>query len=142
MGGRGAYFQKGGFSVQDYESTGEFIQGIKVIRHKFDDHASLPQMSNTPGTMYILKNSQGFKNVGIYGQDRRIQKEIHINVVKNSHGHTNRFRDGHKIKLKRNVAHIHHWRGGRANNVHYLTKKDIKKYGNVITQIGGSLYEK
>lgn len=141
MGGRGAYYQKGGFSVQEYEATGELIQGIKVIVHKTDDHASLPQMSNTPGTIYILKNSQGYKSMGIYGPDRRIRKEIDLNITRNSHGHKNRFRDGHIEYLSRKVAHIHHWRGGRLNNVHYLTKKDIKKYGSIITQLGGKLYE-
>ncbi len=141
MDGRGSYFQRGGFSVQEYEATGEAIQGVKVIQHKTDDHASLPQMSNTPGTVYILKNSNGYKRVGIYGPDRRVRKEIDLNVSRNSHGHKNRFRDGRTVKLRRDVAHIHHWRGGRNNNVHYLTQKDIKQHGKLITQLEGKLHE-
>lgn len=141
MGGRGAYFQRGGFSVYEYQATGETISGFKVISHKTDDHASIPMMSNTPNTVYILKTSQGYKTIAVYGPDRRIRKEIDLNINLNSHGHKNRYRDGRIENLNRRVAHIHHWRGGRLNNVHYLTKKDIKQYGAAIIQMGGRLYE-
>lgn len=134
MGGRGTYSQRGGFKIYEYESTGERIEGFKVIKHKTDSHASLPQMSNTPGTVYILKSGNHYKSIGIYGDDRRLKKEINI-----SHGHTNVYANGKVEKLKRGVAHIHHWQGGRQANVRYLTAKEIKKYGKAIIKMGGKL---
>lgn len=134
LGGRGAYFQHGGFSVQEYVSTGKTIDGYKVIRHKTKDQASLPQMSNTPGTVYILENSKGYKSIGIYGDDRRLRKEIDLR-----HGHTNRPASGKIERLRRGVAHVHNIRGGRGNNVRYMTKKEIKKYGALVIKLGGAV---
>ena len=69
----------------------------------------------------------------MYGQDRRLRKEINLNIDSvRGHGHNG---------LKRTVAHIHHWRGGRDNNVHYLSKKDIKQFGKTIESLGGKLRE-
>lgn len=51
IGGGGAYSQHRGFSKCEYMATGKVIEGFKVIQHKTDDHASLPQMSNTLGTV-------------------------------------------------------------------------------------------
>lgn len=137
MGGRGAYYQRGGFSVYEYEATGETLEGFKVIRHKTNGHASLPQMSNTPGTVYILQNGDGhYKSMGIYGADRRLRKQIDIHRK-----HTNRYKSGKRVVLKKGVAHVHNWRGGRNSNVRYMTKKEIKKYGKAIVLMGGKLHE-
>ncbi len=134
MGGRGSYLQHGGFTIQEYESTGETIDGIKVIQKVNSDTTSLPQMSNTPGTAYILKSNGKYKSLGIYGPDRRLRKAIDI-----THGHTNRPKSGNNEKFKRGVAHVHHMRGGRGNNVRLMADKEIKKYGKAILEIGGKL---
>ncbi len=136
MGGRGAYSSKGGFSTQEYRSTGETIKGIKVIEQIKPGNAKLPQMSNTPNTEYILKSNGVYKSLGIYGSDRRLQKEIEIR-----HGHTNRPKSGKKEKLKKGVAHVHNIKGGRGNNVRYMTKKEIKKYGKAVIAMGGKISE-
>ena len=136
MGGRGQYIQKGGFSKQVYRATGETVGGFKVIEHVSKNNASLPQMSNTPGVVYVLKSKGRYKSIGIYGQDRRLQKEIEI-----THGHKNRPKSGQKEHLSRGVAHVHNIRGGRENNVRYMTKKEIKKYGQAVIEMGGRVSE-
>lgn len=132
MGGRGAYKPSGGFEYYEYERTGEIIEGVKVIRHKTSSKAPMPRFSNSPGAIYILQNKEGYKSIGIYGPDRRIRKEIEI-----SHSHTNRYKSGRTEKLDLGVAHVHNIHGGRENNVRYMTKKEIKLYGSIITKIGG-----
>lgn len=85
--------------------------------------------------IYILENASGIREkIGIYAEDRELIKEIEI-----GHGHTNRPKSGKKERLIRGVAHIHHTKGGRGNNVRYLTKKEQKKYGNLVVKIGGKL---
>ena len=135
MGGRGAYLQKGGFSYQEYEATGETINGIKVIKHKTRPNASLPEMSNTPGAVYILHNPVGYKQLGIYGKDRRLKKTIEF-----MHGHKQKI-NGKKVHLKRGVVHVHNHKGGRSNNVRYINKREIKKYGSVLSKMGGVIVE-
>lgn len=136
MGGRGAFSSRGGFTKWEYRSTGEVIAGTKVIEKIGSKSASLPQFSNTPNTMYILKSNGRYTELGVYGPDRRIRKVIDI-----THRHTNRTKHGIKEVLKKGVAHIHHIRGGRESNVHYLTKKDIKLYGKIILAMGGKIRE-
>lgn len=36
---------------------------------------------------------------------------------------------------------VHNIRGGRENNVRYMTKKEIKKYGDAIIAMGGKISE-
>jgi hypothetical protein len=132
MGGRGAYFQKGGFRSYEYQATGETMGGFKVIEHKSKPNAGLPTMSNSPNAVYILKSHGYYKSIGIYGSDRRLQKEIDL-----GHGHTNRFKSGKKEHLQRGIAHVHHIKGGRDNNVRYMTQKEINKYGRAILEMGG-----
>ena len=136
MGGRGAYLQRGGFSVQEYQATGETVGGFKVIEHKTKKNAPLPQMSVAPDAVYVLKSSGRLKAIGIYGKDRRLKKEIEI-----AHGHKNRYKDGHVKILKRGIAHVHHINGGRENNVRYMTGKEIKKYGEAVIEMGGRVSE-
>lgn len=121
MGGRGSYLQKGGFKVQDYKVV-DIIAGIKVLSKRNDKNKStnLPTMSNTPGTMYMSKNKRGYiKQLRIYGNDRRAKIDIDFD---------------HKHKGMQ--PHIHFYKGGRENNVRELTKKDIKKYGKILKEIG------
>lgn len=84
---------------------------------------SLPRMSNSPESLYILKNEEGkMKSLGVYNDKREIVKEIDI-----GHGHKVRSRNGKLVKyLKRGVAHTHTTKGGRENNTRYMTKKEKK----------------
>jgi len=142
MGGRGASIQiskynpKGGFTEQAYRATGETLAGIKVIEKINSKSASLPEMSNTPGTVYILKSAGHFTAMGIYGADRRLQKAIEFN-----RRHVIRLKNGKRIVLKKGIAHVHNLRGGRGNNVRYLTIREKKKYGTAIELMGGVLSE-
>ena len=126
MGGRGAYLQSGGFKIQEYEATGETIGGIKVIQHKTKTAASLPEMSNTPGTAYILKSGGRYTTLGVYGNDRRLKKSFDI-----THGHKNRPKNGTIERLKMGIAHVHNINGGREANVRYMTLKEIKNMGRL-----------
>lgn len=136
MGGRGAYLQSGGFKIQEYEATGETIGCIKVIRQKTKTAASLPEMSNTPGTAYILKSGSRYTTLGVYGNDRRLKKAFDI-----THGHKNRPQNGTIERLKRGIAHVHNINGGREANVRYMTLKEIKEYGKAIEGMGGKVRE-
>lgn len=120
----------------EYEGTGESIAGIKVIKSLGSPSDPLPRFSGTPNAVYILKSGEHYKSLGIYGPDRELRKEIDI-----THGHTNRPKSGKKTKLKRGVAHVHNIRGGRENNVRYMTKKEIKKYGEAVIGMGGKVRE-
>ena len=132
MGGRGSYSQRGGFSKREYRATGETIGGFKVIEKIAGGSASLPEMSNTPGTVYILRKENGRMKLGVYGNDRRLRQEFEID-----HKHTNRPKSGKKETLIKDVAHVHNLRGGRGANVRYMTKKEIRKYGAAIIAMGG-----
>lgn len=141
MGGRGAYSQKGGFKIQQYEATGEVIGGIKVIRDKRDKPGvkgsfKPPEMSNTPGTAYIFQSHNKYKNLLTYGMDRSSKQSYDL-----THSHTNRPKNGKVEKLKLGVVHVHNIRGGRENNVRYMTKKEIKKYGHIMRRLGVKVRE-
>ena len=121
------------FDKYEYEANGERINGIKVIVPK-DDHGSLPTMSQTPSTTYILKKKGNYISIGIYGYDRRLIKSIDI-----AHLHRSKTNAGKKIEFPKGVAHVHNYRGGRGNNVRLLTKAEIAKYGDTIIKMGGKL---
>ena len=99
---------------------------------------SLPRMSHSPNAIYILKNKNGkYKSMGIYNEHREIVKEFDI-----GHGHKRRNKRGEVVQhLKRGVFHTHIAKGGRENDTRYLTKKEIKKYGDYLHFIGGMLSE-
>ena len=132
MGGTKNYIQSGGFSIQEYADTGERVGGFKVIQHRSKKASSLPQMSDTPSTVYVLKSGGKYKSIGIYGPDRRLRKAIDV-----THSHTNKPKNGKRVKLKAGVAHVHNMRGGRENNVRYMTQKEIKHYGSAVVLMGG-----
>ena len=140
FGGRGAYLNPSGFTTYKYETV-DRIGEFKVIREKNikdKQTTSLPQMSSHANENYILENAVGDrKQIGIYDKYRRIDKYIDF-----SHGHNIRDKNNKVVKrLKRGVAHIHFVKGGRDNNVRYLNQKEIKKYGKIIVELGGKLYE-
>ena len=116
----------------EYESTGEYIDGFKVIEKIGGGPSSLPRFSNSPDTVYILKSNGVYKSLGIYNEHRELTKQIDIR-----HGHVNKTKKGKREKLVKGVAHVHNIRGGRLNNVRYMTDKEIKKYGKAITLMGG-----
>lgn len=127
MGGRGQYLQKGGFRVQTYHAVGE-IDGVKVIERIDGRPGFMPRMSNSPNAIYILKSNGYYKSIGIYGSDRRLRKDIHI-----QHSHENRLGE----EIPKGIAHVHNLRGGRLNNVRKMSKKERRKYGALVQKMGG-----
>ncbi len=91
-------------------------------------------MSNTPGTIYILKSGDHYKSIGIYGEDRRLLREINWQ-------HKHDVRDSNKQivdRIRKGDTHIHHWKGMRMANVRRLTPNEIKRFGTTIEKIGGA----
>lgn len=115
---------RGKFSEKVFRFTGKIINNISVIE-KQKGSASIPRMSKNPNDVYILKSKKGYKSIGIYNQYNELYAEINID-----HPHKD---------IPRGIAHIHFIFGGRANNVRMLTKKEIKKYGKTIEQMGGKV---
>jgi len=107
--------------IPEYKTVG-YIAGVKVLKALKDGkHGSLPDMSNTPNTKYILLDKdEGFKRLRVYDQNRHPVFDI-------DYGHT------HKGSGK---LHIHFWKGGRDNNARSLTGKEIKKYGKILRAAG------
>lgn len=79
MGSSGSYLKGGGFSSQEWEQVGT-INGVKVLKKagaKEGTKGNLPFYSNTPGTAYILLNSDGtFSQFRQYGEDRMPEFDI------------------------------------------------------------------
>ena len=79
MGSSGSYLKSGGFSSREWEQVGT-INGIKVLKKigtKKRSKGNLPFYSNTPGTAYILLNSDGkFSQFRQYGEDRMPEFDI------------------------------------------------------------------
>ncbi|MBR3138328.1 hypothetical protein IKG41_03260 [Candidatus Saccharibacteria bacterium] len=79
MGSSGSYLKSGGFSSQEWEQVGT-INGVKVLKKigtKKGTKGNLPFYSNTPGTAYILLNSDGtFSQFRQYGEDRMPEFDI------------------------------------------------------------------
>ena len=117
----------------EYFDTGQRIEGVKVLQRTGNGKGGMPRFSNTPNTMYILQTKGGtLKALGIYDSHRELTKTIDID-----HGHTNRPKSGKKQKLKKGIAHVHNHKGGRENNVRYMTPKEKKKYRKIIIAMGG-----
>jgi len=120
MGGRGAMLQiKPSERIPEYKTV-NVIAGIKVLQAlKINKHGSLPDMSNTPNTSYILLNKNGeFKQLRIYDNSRHP-------VIDIDYGHSHKGSD---------ILHLHNWKGGRENNAHSLTGKEKKKYGKILRE--------
>jgi hypothetical protein len=120
VGGRGAMLQqKASERIPEYKTAG-YIAGIKVLKAlKENKDGSLPDMSNTPGTRYILLDkNDNFKRMRIYDNNRHP-------VIDIDYGHSHKGSD----KL-----HIHFWKGGRDNNGRSLTRKEKKKYGKILRE--------
>ena len=124
---------RGKIKDPQYKKVDE-VDGVKVIKRIANGPASLPRMAGR-SRMYILENAKGErKSIGIYDSSGHLAKAIDF-----GHGHTNRPKSGKNEYLKNGVAHIHSIKGGRNNNVRYLTSREIKKYGNLIVKLGGKV---
>ena len=79
MGGRGAYLESGGFSIQGWKQVGT-IEGVKVLKKigtKKGSKGNLPFYSDKPGIAYILLDEDGkFSQFRQYGEDRRPEFDI------------------------------------------------------------------
>lgn len=98
MGSTGAYLKTGGFKEYGWEEAGS-MYGIKVLKKKTkgNEKQSLPPYCNTPGTAYILLNSDGgFKQFCQYGEDRGLEYIIDYGL------------HGGEVSL-----HIHHYKNGK-----------------------------
>lgn len=114
--------------------TVDMVDGIKVIKSNKNGPMSLPKMAGKSGA-YILENAKGQRNsIAIYDSSGHIARQIDF-----GHGHTNRPKSGKNEYLKRGVAHVHSIKGGRENNVRYMTSREIKKYGSLVVKLGGKL---
>ena len=126
--------KRGGRIANPQYKTVDMVDGIKVITLKAGGSMALPYIAGR-SKMYILENAKGErKSIAIYDSSGHIAKQIHF-----AHAHTNRPKSGKVEKLKSGVAHVHNVKGGRGNNVRYMTPKEIKKYGNLITKLGGKV---
>ena len=126
--------KRGGRIFNPQYRTVDIVDGVKVIKLKTNGPMSLPQVAGR-SRMYILENAIGErKKIAIYDSSGYLVKEIHFD-----RGHTNRPQSGKVEKLKRGIAHVHNVKGGWGNNVRYLTSREIKKYGNLITKLGGKV---
>lgn len=82
MGSRGSFLESGGFSVPARWHTVDYVDGIKVLEPK-DVKAShnLPERSNTPGTAYLKRNTDGsFSQLRVFGADRLPMYDIDYGV--------------------------------------------------------------
>lgn len=76
MGGSKNYISSGGFSKQEYKSVGKTKNGIKILEKREGGSSSLPLYSNTPNTVYAIRdsNSKALKQISFYGgKDGRIK---------------------------------------------------------------------
>ena len=126
--------KRGGRIFNPQYKTVDTVDGVKVIRLKGDKPMSLPLVAGT-SRMYIIENAKGErKKIAIYDSSGYLAKEIHFDK-----SHTNRPKSGKKEKLKFGVAHVHNVKGGWGNNVRYMTRREIKAYGNLVTKLGGKV---
>lgn len=117
--------KRGGRIFNPQYKTVDIVDGVKVITLKAGGPMSLPSIAGR-SSMYILETAKGERNrIAIYDSSGHIAKQIDF-------GH------GHK-KLKNGVAHVHNIKGGRGNNVRYMTSREIKKYGALVTKLGGKV---
>lgn len=112
MGSRGSFLESGGFSAPAKWQTVDYVDGIKVLAPKNDKASmSLPERSNTPGTMYLLYRKDGvFDQLRVFGKDRIPQYDI----------------DYGKHQGKKSL-HIHYYENGvrmSGNKVVFLKARD------------------
>jgi hypothetical protein len=116
MGGRGAMLgKKPSERIPGYKTVG-YIAGIKVLK-PIKDHGKLPEMSNTPGTSYILLTKEGeLKQFRTYDYSRHPKLDIDFDHYHNG------------IK-----PHIHFY-GHRKKDFRALTAKEKKKYKRILEE--------
>ena len=97
MGSSGAFLKSGGFTEQKWEEAGTF-HGIKIlVKKNSTEQPSLPFLSNTPGTGYLLLSEKGiFKQFRQFGENRKPVYDLEYNEHK------------HKLSL-----HLHYYTHGR-----------------------------
>ena len=82
MGSRGSFLESGGFSAPAKWETIDYVEGTKVLAPK-DPKASvsLPECSNTPGTVYLSYRKDGtFAQLRVFGNDRIPKYDIDYGV--------------------------------------------------------------
>ena len=122
MGGRGAFMEKGGFTVYDFEAV-RYVEGIKVLEpKKKDDSFKAPVRSNTPSTSYIRVAKDGKSAMlRVYGQDR-------FPLIDYEYG---KHKDGKK------TWHVQTWKDGVRQEDHRpMTTKEKKRYARLFKKAG------
>ena len=106
MGGRGAMIGKG-FVTQEFKSVGT-IAGVKILEYvdPGNKRPKLPTASNTPGTSYLMKDTDGnLERLKIYGDDRIQTKDIDYHKHKGVLSlHAHDYKDGVKIPTHRDLT--------------------------------------
>ena len=108
MGGSKKYNPNGGFTEQTYKTVGITANGIKILEKIKGGSSSLPIHSNTPNTMYAVRDSKTkeLKQVSAYGGKNGRNK---IKDIDWSHEHAPYIdihvheynKDGQKIKVRK-----------------------------------------
>lgn len=74
MGSSGAFLDTGGFKEQKWQEVGTF-HNIEILQKTSDNQnkaPSLPPLSSTPGTGYLLLSKDGiFRQFRQFGEDRK-----------------------------------------------------------------------
>lgn len=130
MGGRGSFFESGGFSTLTGWQTVDYIDGIKVIAPKNPKASlNLPERSNAPGTAYIKLTANGtFSQLRMFGANCKPIYDIDYGL---HHG---------ELSL-----HVHCLKGDPAhrNNVYILHPDDplYEKYRSLFRGINTGFYD-
>jgi hypothetical protein len=120
MGGRGTMMKPLRERIQEYKAIG-YIAGVKVLE-PIREHGKLPEMSNTPGTSYLLltKSGDDIKKYREYGDDRNPTVDIDFD---HDHGY--------------GKPHIHDWKDGeRIKEGRKLVAQERKKYAKILKEAG------
>ncbi len=126
MGGTKYYLETGGFSYYDFKTIGKTVNGIKILEKINGNNSSLPLYSNTPYTMYAIRDSKlkTLKQITIYssGKDGR-QKTKDLDW---SHGHG---------KFSKGEIHVHIYEEGK--KLKYYRKPSKKERRIVMKALYG-----
>ena len=117
MGSRGTYIKEGGFTEQQWHSTG-LLHGVKVLQRKDpSSRVGLPGLSNTPGTTYIAINQEGkFHQLRQYNDDRTPKFDIDYGI------------DTPLTGKSRRAIHVHEYVDGVRGKGRFLTDQEYAKY--------------
>lgn len=129
MGNGSDYIKDGGFLKYDWEKE-RTIEGIDVLRHKFEKRSDLPKFSNTAKAYFKEDGNHEVIQLRFY-DDRLAVIDIDIMPSQN---HINKVT---KEKFPAGVLHIHDWgfedgKWRRLEEARYMTDAEIAKYGDLI----------